>query len=318
MKRQHKRSVRNLLVYGLAGLFLLAGTTPLLAQGTMGRTGTGGGFSGGGGSSFGGGFGGGSSFGAGGGSFGGGLSGGGFSGGGGGFSGGGGGFGGSAGSTFGSNGFTGSGFSGGFLGSMTGIQGGTGLQGGTYRGAGFSGAGVSPTNPFSATLMNPLGPGLANGAGRSTFGQPLYPTLGTATVTGGAGRLGTTGLYGGALNTGTGGLGGAVGTTAFASGIGVRRDLPFITTLGPELLPPPLAPPTSRLATTTLSTGLQQSLSRSSALGSGDSVRVRMDGDIVVLQGQVGSEQTRRLMANLAMLEPGVYQLRNELTVRSP
>src|SRR5262249_29178357 len=156
----------------------------------------------------------------------------------------------------------------GFLGSMTGIQGGAGLQGGTYRGAGFSGATVSPTNPFSATLMNPLAPGLANGTSRSTFGQPLYPTLGTlgsATVTGGAGRLGTTGLYGGALGTGNTGLSGAVSTTAFASGIGVRRDLPFVTTLGPELMPPPLAPPSGQLTTTTLSTGLQQSLSRSSA-----------------------------------------------------
>ena len=52
----------------------------------------------------------------------------------------------------------------------------------------------------------------------------------------------------------------------------------------------------------------------SAVAGSGASVKV--DGETVVLRGTVASEADRRIAERMVMLEPGVRQVRNELTVQ--
>jgi osmotically-inducible protein OsmY len=47
-------------------------------------------------------------------------------------------------------------------------------------------------------------------------------------------------------------------------------------------------------------------------------VRVSVEGDMVVLRGSVPSESDRLLAAQIAMLEPAVVSVRNELTVATP
>ncbi len=44
-------------------------------------------------------------------------------------------------------------------------------------------------------------------------------------------------------------------------------------------------------------------------------IRVTQEGDVVVLRGQVPSERDRLLVEQLARLEPGIWEVRNELTV---
>ena len=47
----------------------------------------------------------------------------------------------------------------------------------------------------------------------------------------------------------------------------------------------------------------------------GGQVTVTLEGDIAVLRGTVASDHTRSVLENLAMLEPGIGAVRNELTV---
>jgi len=47
----------------------------------------------------------------------------------------------------------------------------------------------------------------------------------------------------------------------------------------------------------------------------GGQVTVTLEGDTAVLRGTVPSDHTRSVLENLAMLEPGIGAVRNELTV---
>ena len=60
---------------------------------------------------------------------------------------------------------------------------------------------------------------------------------------------------------------------------------------------------------------LAQTLAQSSDLDRRDSVHVLMDGQAVVLRGQVADDDERRLVENMVKLTPGVNQVRNELTM---
>ncbi len=61
---------------------------------------------------------------------------------------------------------------------------------------------------------------------------------------------------------------------------------------------------------------LQNVIARSSSLPSKRTIRVQMDGNVVVLQGTVQDEHERRLAEALLRLTPGVHELRNELGLR--
>ena len=68
-------------------------------------------------------------------------------------------------------------------------------------------------------------------------------------------------------------------------------------------------------AITRISREFAARLTRLPGLSGVGSVDVAMEGRIAVLTGSVASEQTRDLVARLAMLEPGIEAVRNELSV---
>jgi osmotically-inducible protein OsmY len=47
-------------------------------------------------------------------------------------------------------------------------------------------------------------------------------------------------------------------------------------------------------------------------------IEVSVAGRLAILQGVVGAERDRQLAERLALLEPGIAEVRNELRVRSP
>jgi len=66
-----------------------------------------------------------------------------------------------------------------------------------------------------------------------------------------------------------------------------------------------------------VSTKLSDQLARSQAISSVGGVSIQLDGKTAVLRGTVATDHDRELAALLAMLEPGVSQVRNELEVQS-
>jgi hypothetical protein len=62
---------------------------------------------------------------------------------------------------------------------------------------------------------------------------------------------------------------------------------------------------------------LQKVLTRSSSLSPKDSFQVLSEGELVVLRGTAVSEYDRQLAEGLVRLSPGVYNIRNEITVQS-
>jgi osmotically-inducible protein OsmY len=68
-------------------------------------------------------------------------------------------------------------------------------------------------------------------------------------------------------------------------------------------------------APTAISTKISQQLNRSHSIASAGGVNVQLDGKTAVLRGTVASDHDRDLAAQMAMLEPGVSQVRNELQV---
>lgn len=72
---------------------------------------------------------------------------------------------------------------------------------------------------------------------------------------------------------------------------------------------------TKSLATTRVSAAFQTRLTKLPALQGIGQVQVSLEGDTVVLRGQVATEADRKLVADLASLEPGIAVVRNELAV---
>jgi hypothetical protein len=97
----------------------------------------------------------------------------------------------------------------------------------------------------------------------------------------------------------------------YGAPLGVRRLPAYATTLKIKDMPPPETPVEVRA-------DLQNMLARSGQLDSRDAVRILMDGQAVVLQGEVADEDERRLVENMVLLTPGVGAIRNELAARNP
>lgn len=126
--------------------------------------------------------------------------------------------------------------------------------------------------------------------------------------TGGLGGLG--GLRGG-LGGGLGGFGrgGQFGQTQFGQqNTAATRPIRVSIRLG--FTHPGPAP-------TVVSAKFARRLRRLPSLPSAESVAVEMDGRTAVLRGEVASGRERDLIARLALLEPGVSDVKNELTVKS-
>jgi osmotically-inducible protein OsmY len=69
---------------------------------------------------------------------------------------------------------------------------------------------------------------------------------------------------------------------------------------------------------TKLQTSLNVRFDKLSKRAGFEGVQVVADGDKVTLRGQVDTEDTRKLAAMLASIEPGVSSVTNELTVQTP
>jgi hypothetical protein len=195
-------------------------------------------------------------------------------------------------------------------GSTTGQPGFTTVPGRTGAGGrttGGSGVAISSTNFLAATYGNPLYPGrpgstnispLAGGGfGQSSFG---------ATTTGGTARAATTT----AGRTGaTTGLGGRTGGTAGVSGLTPAGQIyPITFTTEVKFPVAPIRAPEVRAE-------LQGLINRTSALRQPTNVRIEFDGAIVILRGRVADDDERRLVEGMVRMEPGVREVRNELTI---
>src|SRR5262249_40038408 len=179
---------------------------------------------------------------------------------------------------------------------------GAGFSGTTARTAGTRGTGTvlspSANNPFKGTFANPLYSGLGTAVTSTTgarapggLASPLYAiTTAAAATTGVASATGPSFL----------------GFTT----IGMRKVTPYATGLSEEL-------PFTRVGVVT-SPNLQQIIDRTSALKGRKNITVGVDGNVVVLRGEVSSERERRLAEGILRLEPGVTEIRNELVVTGP
>jgi hypothetical protein len=124
------------------------------------------------------------------------------------------------------------------------------------------------------------------------------------------GATGATGLRG-LSGLGGGGLGGfGRGNTGFGNQLNnqnaTKPQIRFRITLG-------FSHP--RPAGTKVSEGFARRLTRIPQLASARSVAVTMEDRTAVLAGQVATEHEKTLIEKLAMMEPGVSAVRNELTV---
>ncbi len=134
---------------------------------------------------------------------------------------------------------------------------------------------------------------------------------------------------------GRGGLGGGLGGGAFGIGAGIGLGSQFGTALGgggratqqgvagtsSSTLPlrhrirVDVGPPARAISR--ISQAFAKRLTRLPGLKGLRSVDVTMAGQTAVLTGSVDSERTRDLVARLAMLEPGIAAVRNELSVET-
>ena len=162
--------------------------------------------------------------------------------------------------------------------------------------------GISNMDLFYSHYANPMYSGRVSSTGQTItgqvggFGAPLY-TLTTTT----SAQPGITGTLSSA-SQGLGGLGGLGGTTTGRRGPAYTCMLAF-----------PYDPPTPAR----LQTELQQVITRSSSLTAKDTIKVKLDGQILVLEGTVPNDRERRLAEGLLRLTPGVRQLRNNLVVKA-
>lgn len=67
-----------------------------------------------------------------------------------------------------------------------------------------------------------------------------------------------------------------------------------------------------------VSVALAQHLRSSPALDPANRIEVLVEGTTATLRGEVASERDRALAEQLALFEPGVYAVRNELRIRAP
>ena len=150
-------------------------------------------------------------------------------------------------------------------------------------------SGAASSNPIGAYFLNPLSAGKPGGTGKMTgMWTPLYTT--TTTTTGITGNINTTS-----------------GTNMNQAGSILNRRGPAYTVA----VTFPYEPATA----SQLRTEAQNVLARSNALTMKDSIKVRLDGQTLVLEGQVRSDQERRLAENMVRLTPGARSIQNNLQI---
>jgi hypothetical protein len=160
---------------------------------------------------------------------------------------------------------------------------------------------VSTADPFHAAYANPLAQGqtlsttpslLGGSSGPAPFGEPTL-SLPAPTRSAGAPAAGQR----------------AGGPAGFSTG-NAPKSPPYVTTLD-------LYGQRSPAKAERLRAELSRMVARSRALPSRDRIQVVLEGEVIVLRGEVGRERERRLAEDLVRLTPGVRHVRNEIMVRA-
>lgn len=214
----------------------------------------------------------------------------------------------------------------------TGSGSGSGTGGSSFSGgSGISNSGLgSGTGGFSGT-----GTGARTGTGIGGLSSGgISGSIGTGGAAGGLG--GNRGGLGGGLNSGglgTGGLGGgfgnrnAMGGTGFLGGtqggmgmMGMNNQQNSTQgTMGYQVNYGGAGPVQGPVLTNiTPNIDIQQRLQASPGMQNASGLQVFTRGDTAILRGQVGSDYAKQLAAAMIRLEPGVYEVQNELMVVTP
>jgi hypothetical protein len=188
---------------------------------------------------------------------------------------------------------------------------------GSSAGAGGSTSGYGATSLFGPYLANPMAagvPGTATSTSK-TFGQPLFNVsssgvYNTNTTGGGRGNTlgGALGGRAGSMNYGAGATGNinrAGSTSTMNAAVPFRSNAaPYTTRIAFVVTPP---------SREELRSDLARVIAQSADLPSRSGISVQMEGNTVVLQGQVSTNEERRVVESLVRLTPGVQGVRNEL-----
>jgi hypothetical protein len=197
---------------------------------------------------------------------------------------------------------------------------------------------IASSNPLGPYYYNPLAQGTITESASGTssasnipFGSPLYSGTSTGGGTGSLGGRGGAGnAFGGTSSSGLGSFGGASGSrstglsgTATIRG-GATQQVPQYTppgSMGPAIgrrgpvVGYALATPARPIAMAVRRPDLQAVIARSTRISSPAGIVVGNDGNTIVLRGTVATEDDRRIAENVLRLSPGVFDVRNELTV---
>ncbi|MFT3879737.1 MAG: BON domain-containing protein [Gemmatales bacterium] len=206
----------------------------------------------------------------------------------------------------------GSSFSGGSGITNSGLGSGTGGFSGT--GTGARTGGTSTGGLSSGGISGSLGTGgTAGGLGGNRGGLGGGLTGGGLNSGGLGGGFGNRGMMGG----GTGFLGGNQG--GFMGGMNNQQNNTAQGTMGYQVnyggTGSAQLPVTTNL---TPNTDFQQRLQTSPGMQSASGLQVFTTGNTAILRGQVGSDYAKQLAAAMIRLEPGVYDVQNELVVVTP
>jgi hypothetical protein len=200
-------------------------------------------------------------------------------------------------------------------------------SGSTGLGSTASGGSNSGLSMLNATSLSGgfglLGFGAANGfgsgAGQSMYGGRAY---GSVTSAGGASMAGST-ANGGRSSTSTAssssGRGGQSGSTSArrrnssTTGSGAAKQQPVW--FEPRMEVGFEVPPLQRSA---VESHVTTSLGSSKVGSRFGGVQVSVDGETAILRGAVVSQNDRQLAEQIALLEPSIAKVRNDLTVRKP
>ena len=202
---------------------------------------------------------------------------------------------------------------------------------GSFGGPGTTGVSIYPKdlttlNPSTAFSNGTSVSGAATGgvggigqtgSGATPFGTNAFSSNATTGGFGAAGGLGAGGFGGGGLGRGfgggrlgglggIGGLGGLGGGGAGNASAQAKKMIRPIVKVDIE---------TERPSSASQATSANSRLGRIPLPKKLQGVTSSVDGDMIVLRGQVATESDKRLVERLVKLEPGIDSVRNEVTV---
>lgn len=163
--------------------------------------------------------------------------------------------------------------------------------------------GAGTGNLLSPYYANPLYAGWPGNVGKDPggWGVPLYQ----ASTVGTGGFAGST--FGGLSGLGGPGFANISNFSSGAAAIGGVRRPAYVSTL---------VFPVRTIPSGQMQIALRDIVKRSSALSQHGDVQVHVDGQTVVLSGEVADDRERRLVEGMVRLTPGVREVRNELQTR--